>query len=704
MPTTPLIALDAAVIDTETTGLDPTKARIVEIAAVRLVAGRLAPEKTFRRLVHPDVPIPPSASAVHGIDDATVGDAPTFAVVWPELSTFLGGAVLIGHSIGFDLAAFKQECARAGLTFRAPRSLDTQLLAQVAAPNLAGYTIEQLANWLGVSVAGRHSALGDAVTTAQIFVALVPKLRECGIRTLAEAMQACRALTDVLDRQHRAGWVEAAEVEAPAERTFRVDSYPYRHRVRDVMRSPPRTIAPGATVAEALARLMDERISSLYVPVAAAGEAAPVAASTGIITERDLLRAVARQGSAALALPVANFMSRPLAVVPVDAFVYRAIGRMTRLHVRHLGVVDERGRVIGALSARDLLRLRVGEAVSLGDEIDAAADIHTLAAAWAKLPRVAASLIAEDLPARDGAAVISRELGELTRQAAVIAEARMREQGCGDPPCPYALAVLGSAGRGESLLAMDQDNALVFADGAPGGAEDNWFGELGSHVADILHEVGVPYCKGGVMAKNLLWRGSLATWRDRIADWVNRSRPEDLMSVDIFFDMRPVHGDGGLCIELWHEGFDAARGNATFAKLLAEAAGSVTPGLGWFGRFKTESGRLDLKRAGLFGIVTTARVLAVCHHVVERATLARLAGVRALGIGGERDLDALIEAQAVFLDLILAQQVADLERGTPPSNAVAVKALSRKDRERLRTALEAVRHLDHLTRDLLFKG
>jgi DNA polymerase-3 subunit epsilon/CBS domain-containing protein len=60
---------------------------------------------------------------------------------------------------------------------------------------------------------------------------------------------------------------------------------------------------------------------------------------------------------------------------------------------------------------------------------------------------------------------------------------------------------------------MDQDNALVFADGAPGGAEDEWFGQLGIHIADILHEVGVPYCKGGVMAKNPQWRGSLATWR-----------------------------------------------------------------------------------------------------------------------------------------------------------------------------------------------
>ena len=53
------------------------------------------------------------------------------------------------------------------------------------------------------------------MTTARIFCALVPKLREGGIRTLAEAEQACRALTDVLDEQHRAGWVEPVDSAEP---------------------------------------------------------------------------------------------------------------------------------------------------------------------------------------------------------------------------------------------------------------------------------------------------------------------------------------------------------------------------------------------------------------------------------------------------------------------------------------------------------
>jgi DNA polymerase-3 subunit epsilon/CBS domain-containing protein len=175
------------------------------------------------------------------------------------------------------------------------------------------------------------------------------------------------------------------------------------------------------------------------------------------------------------------------------------------------------------------------------------------------------------------------------------------------------------------------------------------------------------------------------------------------MSVDIFFDLRPVHGDGSLAAVLWREAFDLARGETGFAKLLAEAAGATERGLNLFGGFRATNGRLDLKKTGLFGIVTLARVLAVCHHVVERATPARLAGLKALGLGAERDLDALLEAQATFLDLVLAQQIEDIEGGLPATNTVVVKRLSRGDRDRLRAALRAVEHLDRLVRDLLFK-
>jgi CBS domain-containing protein len=699
---TPLIAIDAVAIDVETTSLDPRRAWLVEIAAVRLVGGRLEAAASLRRRVRPPVPIPVAATRIHGIDDAAVSGAPPFAEVWPEFSAFIDRSVVIGHALGFDLAVLERECERAGLVCTLPRTLDTRLLAELAAADLPDYSLDGVAAWLGIDATDRHSALGDALATARIFIALLPKLRERGIRTLAEAERTCRTLGNVLDAQHKAGWAEA--VRAPGsgqgESGPRIDSYPYIHRVREVMSAPAKFIAPEEKVGAALERMSRERVSSLFV-LPSAPDAPPRPDVAGIVTERDVLRGLAAHGVDALTLPVERITSRPLACVPADAFAHVAMGRMNRLKIRHLGVTDEQGEVIGAVSARDLLRLRAEGGLLLGDEIGQSADVSALARAWAKLPRIAGGLIAEDIAARDVAALISRGVGTLTRRAAELAERRMADAGRGGPPCPYAMAVLGSAGREESLLAMDQDNALVFSAGEPDGPEDRWFGALAAHVADILDASGVPYCKGGVMAKNSQWRGSVATWHGRIEHWIRRSSPDDLLSVDIFFDLRQVSGEAGLATGIWRTAFDMARGEAAFAKLLAESAGVREAGLTWFGRIKTENGRIDLKRAGLFGIVSMARTLAIRHHVVERSTLRRLAGIEALGRGGDADLDALADAEQTFLDLVLGQQVEDIEHGRPATNRVAVARLSRRNRNRLRAALKALESVEELTRDLL---
>jgi DNA polymerase-3 subunit epsilon/CBS domain-containing protein len=696
---TPLIALDAAVIDTETTGLDPGKARVVEFAAVRLVTGRLDSAHTFRRLVQPGEPIPPAATRVHGIDQAAVAGATSFAEVWPEFSNYAGNRVLIGHSIGFDLAVLKRECARIGVAWQLPVSLDTRLLAEIAEPNLADYSLEDLAAWLDIEVVGRHSALGDATIAARIFCALVPRLRECGIRTLAEAVRASNALNEALALQRRAGWDDSASMQRAARDDGRIDTYPYRHRAGEIMSSPPQAVAPDTPIRAVLGAMARKRISSLIVFPAPGHPTRPDEA--GIITESDVLRTLSEHGEAALELPVSRAMNAPLVTVPADALAYRAIGRMNRLKIKHLGITDRFGKVAGVLSARDLLRLRNEGAVELGDQIDEARDVHDLGLAWARLPRVASDLCKEKLSGRDVAAVISHELGEITRRAVVLAERSMKDGGLGNSPCRYAFVVLGSAGRDESLLAMDQDNALIYEDGA-GPEADAWFEALGVRVADILHQAGVPYCRGGVMAKNPQWRGSLGTWRRRVADWVRRSNPQDLLTVDIFFDLQGVYGEIAFADTLWRDAFAVAKGESAFAKLLIEASGPFPEGLNWLGGFLAEQGRINLKNTGLFPIVSTARALAICHQVTKRSTPDRLAGIRALGLGMEADLDAVEEAHAFFVDLILRQQIEDIEIGHPPSNAVELSRLSRRDKERLRAALRAVRNLDTMARDLLF--
>src|SRR5262249_42266633 len=144
----------------------------------------------------PGTQIPKVTIDVHGITDAMVAHAPHFAEVWPELSTYLGRSVVIGHAIGYDLAVLRRECELAAIDWRQPRSLDVRVLARAAVPTVADYTLDQLCQWLGIKNEARHTAIGDAVATAQVFAALLPFLRQRDIRTLAEAEAAVRTLAE----------------------------------------------------------------------------------------------------------------------------------------------------------------------------------------------------------------------------------------------------------------------------------------------------------------------------------------------------------------------------------------------------------------------------------------------------------------------------------------------------------------------------
>jgi CBS domain-containing protein len=699
---TPLIAIDAIAFDTETTGLDTRTASVIEIGAVRIVSGVLRPEESFRSLVRPDGRIDPASIRVHGIDEGRVRDAPAFSDTWPGFAAFAGDCVLVGHTIGFDLAILERQLASCGLAWSRPRMLDTQLLAQLAEPNLGKCSLDVLAARYEIEAEGRHSAQGDALLAAQVFLALLPRLRRINIRTLEEAETACRSLTRSLDDYRRANWIEPIAKPIPAggqAASGRSDLFAYRHRVADVMSSPARFVPPDLQLGEAASYMLEKQISSVFV--AADAEASPLDV-VGIVTERDLLRAFSVHRSATFDLQVGGSMSCPLITVPEDSFAYLAIARMRRLRIRHLGVIDARNALVGAVSARDLLRLHGEPAILVGDEVEQADSVQSLSKAWAKLHHAVASMMS-DVAARELAGLISQVLGEVTAQAALLAERALIASGRGVPPCPYAILVLGSAGRGESLLAADQDNALVFARGEPGGPEDGWFEALGSEMADILDATGIPYCKGGVMAKNAAWRGSVSTWERRIDGWISRSSPEDLLSVDIFFDMKPVRGDAQIALSLWRGSFERARDNAGFAKLLVDASAvHVAKGLTWFGRPRTTSGRIDLKRAGTFGLVTAARALAIRHGVVERSTYARFAGLAARELGHEIDLGRFAQALDLFLTLILKQQVSDIGQGRQPTNSVAMQMLSRYEREQLRESLVSVAPVGEFVRDLLF--
>ncbi len=178
------------VFDTETTGLDPAGGdEILQIGATRIVNGRILASECFDQLVDPGRSIPEAGIAVHGIRPEMVRGKPRIGEVLPAFHAFAAETVLVGHNVAFDMRFLTLKEATSGVAFDQP-VLDTLLLAGLAHPGEESHSMEAIAGRLGVTVSGRHTALGDALVTADIFLKLLPLLRARGIRTLGEARAA----------------------------------------------------------------------------------------------------------------------------------------------------------------------------------------------------------------------------------------------------------------------------------------------------------------------------------------------------------------------------------------------------------------------------------------------------------------------------------------------------------------------------------
>jgi DNA polymerase-3 subunit epsilon/CBS domain-containing protein len=330
----------------------------------------------------------------------------------------------------------------------------------------------------------------------------------------------------------------------------------------------------------------------------------------------------------------------------------------------------------------------------LGDEIEAARTVSDLGHAWARLPQVVAASLREGVEPIDIAAIISAEIRTLTAKAAGLAVNRMIVGGKGVPPCHYAVFVLGSAGRGDSLLSADQDNALVYETGEPGGKEDVWFAEAGAHVADILHDVGIPYCEGGVMAKNPGCRHSLENWKKVVDGWVERPGPKEALASDIFFDAVPVYGELALTTDLMAYSYARAEASPAFVAALARFAKDWQPPFGIFGRLLTDpDGRVDLKQNGLLPIVTAARTLALKHGIRPTSTVTRLTELKIRSLADADMIDKAISAFTNIVRVVLTQQVKDSDHGISLSARVDIAAMGADEKEGVTKSMRAINEL-----------
>ncbi|GAB4559417.1 MAG: 3'-5' exonuclease [Rhizobacter sp.] len=187
-----LAELSYTVFDTETTGLAPSEGdEIISIGAVRIVNGRLLRHECFERLIKPIKPVSRASQEIHGISPQMLDGQSGSEQVLPLFARFAEDTVLVAHNAAFDMRFLQLAQPRTGVAFEQP-VLDTLMLSALAHPGHpdAEHRLERLAERLGVAVIGRHTALGDAIVTAEVFLKLVPLLAERGIYTLGQAREA----------------------------------------------------------------------------------------------------------------------------------------------------------------------------------------------------------------------------------------------------------------------------------------------------------------------------------------------------------------------------------------------------------------------------------------------------------------------------------------------------------------------------------
>jgi DNA polymerase-3 subunit epsilon len=187
-----LTDLTYTVFDMETTGLNPAEGdEIISIGAFRMVNCRLLRDEGFEQLVDPQRSIPWTSVKIHGIHPEMLIGQPFIDQVLPQFHQFVEDTILVAHNAAFDMRFLQLKEARTGVKFVNP-VLDTLLLSAVIHPSHDNHDLEAISQRLGVRIIGRHTALGDASATAEIFLKMLPLLARKGIYTLRQALAASR--------------------------------------------------------------------------------------------------------------------------------------------------------------------------------------------------------------------------------------------------------------------------------------------------------------------------------------------------------------------------------------------------------------------------------------------------------------------------------------------------------------------------------
>jgi CBS domain-containing protein len=434
----------------------------------------------------------------------------------------------------------------------------------------------------------------------------------------------------------------------------------------------PLIVGEGTSISDATALMRTHKADSVLVKKGS---------RYGMITKTDLLEALVLDN-----LPhstdIAQIAHFRLIWVSPDDYLFKALVIMTQQHIERV-VVMQQQTLVGIVALTDILSYFSSHSHVIGLRIERAQSEEDLQEAAQGLNGLVKALVSHGVKVRFTMDLLAAMNGRIMAKLFdLMIPADMQPHVC--------LLVMGSEGRGEQILKTDQDNALIYRDGL------SWPGmqQTLQRFSSRLIEFGFPPCPGQIMVSNPRWVKSLGDWTQQLGDWAQSGDGDDLLSLAIAVDAKPVAGNPALFKAGRNWFLRHLRNNEVFFSHFTRAALEFDTPLTFFGSLRDKA-QLDIKKGGIFPIVHGIRAMALEYRVLATNTFSRIEALTELGQLQEEQGRDLAEALALFVQLRLRQQMRRLEDSAngqdPTPNLIELQLLNKMERDLLRDGLHIVK-------------
>jgi PAS domain S-box-containing protein len=431
------------------------------------------------------------------------------------------------------------------------------------------------------------------------------------------------------------------------------------------------------TIHEAISLMVKKKSEAVLVHIE---ENKPI----GIITDTDLgERIISKELD--LKSSVSQIMSAPLITLPEHAMLFEALILMREKDVSHVCIEDVEGSVTEAVNIKEIAHAKYQTHTLLLQRIKIADSYEELKDIFDSIPLLLKILIESGAKTDVITRINSNFSHEITEKIIEFTLKNFEE-----PPIDFAFMTLGSVGRGEQTFLTDQDNALIFEDVDEERYDSvkEYFLKLAEVINKKLNEIGYNLCEGEIMAMNPKWCLSLSEWKDKYGKWIINSSPQDLIDVNIFFDIRHSGGKKNLTDSLRDYIYEIVKDRNLFFYHLADNVLSIKPPISFFGNFIVESTKenksvFDIKKVIML-INSIARLYTLKNNIKETNTLRRLFKLNQTGVFSDNHYKLLSKNYNYLMLMRLNHQLERIGNNLEPNNLISPKKLTEIERTTLK--------------------